>query len=278
MGVLNVTPDSFSDGGEFTSVQAAVDRALKLIADGAGIIDIGPESTRPGSEPVPAEEQIARAIPVIEAIRARDDRVALSIDTRLAPVARAALEAGADIVNDISALRDDPAMGACIARFGATVVLMHMRGTPADMQAAGGPHYTDVLGELSAFLEARRAWAVEAGIDPSRMIFDPGIGFGKRVEDNLAILGRIESLVSLGQPLLIGASRKSFLGRILGIEDPKARLAGSLACAAIAARSGASIVRAHDVRETVEVVRVCAAVERRAASPIPSADKTHRSG
>ncbi len=261
MGVLNVTPDSFSDGGAYLAPDNAVARALQMIDEGAGIIDVGPESTRPGvAPPVSANEQIARAIPVIDEIRAANADVPISIDTRLAAVAKAALAAGADMVNDVSALRADPAMIEVVAASRATVVLMHMRGTPADMQAGGGPHYYDLVGEIAAFLDERRQYAADHGVDPPRIVLDPGIGFGKRVEHNLLILRHLDRFVALGQPVLVGASRKSFIGHTLEIEDPKERLAGSLACAAMAAMGGAAIVRAHDVRATVEVVRMCAAV------------------
>jgi dihydropteroate synthase len=262
MGILNVTPDSFSDGGEYLAPVDAVARALAMIAEGADIVDVGPESTRPGAEPVSTAEQIARAIPVIEALRAQDSRVVISIDTRRASVAQAALDAGADMVNDISALRDDPAMADCVAASGAAVVLMHMRGIPNDMQVGGGPHYDDVVGEIAGFLQERRGYAVRCGIDPARIIFDPGIGFGKRVEHNLLIMQQLEKLVALGQPLMVGASRKSFIGHVLGIEDAKRRAAGSLACAAMAVMAGALIIRTHDVRGTVEAVRICAAVRQ----------------
>lgn len=270
MGVVNVTPDSFSNGGEYLATEHAVAHALDMIAEGAEIIDVGPESTRPGSHPVPAQEQIARAIPVIKGIRAKHDRIAISIDTRLAPVAKAATEAGADIVNDVSALRDDPAMLDCVAGAGAGLVLMHMRGRPADMQAGGGPHYRDLLGEVTSFLEERRRYAVQGGIEPSGIIFDPGIGFGKRVEDNLLILRHLDKLAALGQPLMVSASRKSFIGRVLDIEDPKRRTAPSLACAAVAVMAGASIVRTHEVPATIETVRICAAI-RQAGTHVPDA-------
>ena len=262
MGVLNVTPDSFSDGGVFAAPVTAVAHALAMIADGADIVDVGAESTRPGAAPVPAAEQIARAAGVIEAIRAHDDHVTISIDTCLASVASAALAAGADMVNDISALRRDPAMAALVASSGCAVVLMHMRGTPADMQAGGGPIYDDVIEQIGAFLVERRDHAVSRGVDPTRIVFDPGIGFGKRVEHNLAILKHMDRLVDLGQPLLVGASRKSFIGSTLGVEEPTQRLAGSLACTAMAIAAGASIIRCHDVKETVDVVRMYGAVRR----------------
>lgn len=262
MAVLNVTPDSFSDGGDHFALGDAVEHARHMIAEGADIIDVGPESTRPGAQPVPEAEQIARAVPVIKALRASGDEIVISIDTRVASVARAALEAGADMVNDVSALRDDAAMADCVAASGAAVVLMHMRGRPADMQTGGGPRYDDVVSEIATFLEERKRYAVSRGIDASRIIFDPGIGFGKRVEHNLLILRHLHRIVALGQPVMVGASRKSFIGQILGSDIPKQRMAGSLACAVVAVLAGAAIVRAHDVRATVEAVRICAAVRR----------------
>ncbi len=260
MGILNVTPDSFSDGGDYFTRDAAVEHALKMIADGAAIIDIGGESTRPEAEPTPAEEQIRRAIPVIHAIRMRNSDVAISIDTREAEVARAAVDAGADIINDVSALRDDPDMADVVAASGATMVLMHRCGASRNMQDGGGPHYDDLIGEITAFLQQRREFAVCRGIDRSRIIFDPGLGFGKRVEHNLTILRRLDRFVALGQPVLVGASRKRFLGSVLGVDEPKQRLAGSLACALIATLAGAAILRVHDVHDTVEAVRLCSAV------------------
>jgi len=260
MGILNVTPDSFSDGGDHFSHDAAVGHALNMIAEGADIIDIGGESTRPGAEPTPAEEQIRRAIPVIRAIRTRNSDVAISIDTRAAAVARAAVDAGADIINDVSALRDDPDMADVVAASGAAIVLMHRRGTSRDMQNGGGSHYDDVIAEITAFLQQQRDFAAGRGIDRSRIILDPGLGFGKRVEHNLTILRHLDRFVALEQPVLVGASRKRFLGSVLGVDEPKQRLAGSLACAVIAALAGAAILRVHDVLDTVEAVRLCSAV------------------
>lgn len=260
MGIVNVTPDSFSDGGEFHDREAAIGCAMTMIAEGATIIDVGPESTRPGSRGVSADEQIRRALPVIEAVRLRDARVAISIDTRSAGVAHAALHAGADMVNDTSAFRDDPRMAEVVAASKAGVVLMHRRGTPADMQDSGGPHYDDMVGEVCDFLRERREFAVDRGIEPSRIVLDPGVGFGKRIEHNLLILRDLDRFVALGQPLLIGASRKQFIGSVLEIDDPKQRDAGSLACTVIAALAQASIIRTHDVRATVQAVRVCEAV------------------
>ena len=260
MGVLNVTPDSFSDGGSYSTAEEAVARAFEIITEGADIIDIGPESTRPGSRPVAPDDQIARAVPVVAAVREANPRITISIDTRLAPVAQAALDAGADMINDISALGDDPGMVEVVARSGALVCLMHRKGRPIDMQHGGGPYYDDVIGEISRFLRERIQSAVAQGVDESRIIIDPGIGFGKRIEHNLMILKHLECFAGLGRPVLVGASRKSFIGKVLGAEDPKQRGAGSLACAVIAALAGAAILRVHDVRPTVEALRLCTAV------------------
>jgi dihydropteroate synthase len=264
MGILNVTPDSFSDGRLYFESDRAVARAFEMIEEGADIIDIGPESTRPGSHDVPADEQIRRAVPVIEAIRAQNGDVLLSIDTRLAAVASAALGAGVDMINDTSALRDDPSMVDLAAQTGAGVVLMHRKGKPITMQQDGGPHYDDVVGEICSFFSERMQFATSHGIDNSRMILDPGIGFGKRLEHNLLILRHLERFVALGQPLLVGASRKSMIASVCGGGSQPAaatrRLPGSLACAAIATLAGAAILRVHDVRETVETVRLCTAV------------------
>lgn len=260
MGILNVTPDSFSDGGDYFTHEAAVGHALNMIAEGADIIDVGGESTRPGAEPIPAEEQTRRAIPVIRTIRMRNSDVAISIDTRSATVARAAVDAGADMINDVSALRDDPDMADVVAASGAAVVLMHRRGTSTDMQDGGGPHYDDVISEIAAFLQQRRDFAADRGIDRSRIILDPGLGFGKRIGHNLTILRHLDRFVALEQPVLVGASRKRFLGSVLDVDEPKQRLAGSLACAVMAALAGVAILRVHDVLETVEAVRLCSAV------------------
>lgn len=260
MGVLNITSDSFSDGGEFLAAESAVRRALEMIDQGADILDIGAESTRPGASPVSPEEQMGRVVGVIETLREHDAAIPISIDTRSAVVAEAALCAGADMVNDVSALRDEPDLAEIVRHHGAVIVLMHMRGTPADMQSGGGPCYDDVVREVGDFLLERRSFAVNRGVAREKIVFDPGLGFGKRVDDNLAIMKQLDEFVLLGQPLLVGASRKSFIGHVLDIEDPKHRVAGSLACAAMAVVSGASIIRAHDVRETVEVVKLCAEV------------------
>lgn len=262
MGILNVTPDSFSDGGRYVSPDDAVARAEEMVAEGADVIDIGPESTRPGAADVPADVQIARAVPVIRELRARFPRVPLSIDTRLAEVAGAALDAGAEVVNDTSALRDDDGLVALVAERGCAAVLMHRRGTPATMQAGGGPAYEDVVEVISEFLLERARFAESRGVQRSRIVLDPGIGFGKRVEDNVAVLRHVERFASLGYPVLIGASRKRFIGALLeevnevAATDPGARLFGSLACAAWATLGGASILRVHDVGPTREAVSV----------------------
>lgn len=268
MGILNVTPDSFSDGGAWMDPDGAVDHALAIIADGARIIDVGPESTRPGSREVPADEQIRRAVPVIRRIRSQNAVVTISIDTRLAAVAEAAIDAGADVINDTSALRDDPRMAEVVARMHGPVVLMHRRGTPIDMQAGGGPHYDDVAAEVIAFLQERARFAEGLGIEPNRIWLDPGVGFGKRVVDNLILLQQLPRLVRLGWPVLVGASRKRFLGEVLRTVAPAAdskptsRDTGSLATVAVAALAGTAMIRVHDVRPAVEVAAVARAIAR----------------
>ena len=256
MGILNVTPDSFSDGGRFDDPERALRHAAGMVEDGAGLIDVGGESTRPGSAPVGAEEEIRRVVPVIAALRARFD-VAISVDTVKAEVARRALEAGADLVNDVSALAD-PAMPQALARSGAAAILMHMRGTPATMQL--DTRYRDVVAEVAAALRGAARRAQEAGIAGAKILLDPGIGFGKSPEGNLELLRRLPEIVALGHPVVVGASRKSFLGAVLGGAPVDRRLEGSLACAAVAAWLGARIVRVHDVRETVRVVRTVDAI------------------
>jgi dihydropteroate synthase len=258
MGILNVTPDSFSDGGRYTDAGSAVAHAASMIEDGAAIIDVGAESTRPGADPVPADVQIDRVIPVIERIRESHPARCISIDTQSAAVAQAALDAGADWVNDISALGGDARMAELVAERKCPVVLMHMQGTPRTMQAA--PRYGDVVAEVGRFLEERIARAIEAGVARDHIVIDPGLGFGKSVEHNLELLRRITALVSIGRPVLVGASRKSFIGRTLGRDEPADRLPGSLACAAVAVQAGARIIRSHDVRATVDVVRMCGAL------------------
>jgi dihydropteroate synthase len=256
MGVVNVTPDSFSDGGRYFDAGKAVARGLELAAEGADILDIGGESTRPGSLPVPEAEELRRVVPVIEALRKRTAAL-LSIDTTKATVARAALAAGADIVNDTSAFRFDPAMPGEVARSGAGVILMHMKGTPLTMQDA--PRYDDLLGEVGAFLGERMRLAEAAGIPRERIIVDPGIGFGKTFEDNLVILRRQEVFHALGRPVLLGFSRKAFLGRILGL-PPEERLEGTIAAAVLSVDRGAHILRVHDVGPLARAVRSTEAI------------------
>lgn len=258
MGVLNVTPDSFSDGGEFLDADAAVARATAMLAEGADIIDIGGESTRPGSDPVEPAEQIRRVVPVIERIRRAHPGAILSIDARFAEVVAAALEAGADIVNDISALRHDPGMAELVARRGVPVILMHMKGTPKTMLQEA--RYGDVVQEVLDFLRQRIEAAGRAGIGRDRILIDPGIGFAKRTADNLEILRRLEEFHALGVPVLVGPSRKRFIGEILGIADPKDRFCGTLAAVTACALAGVHIVRVHDVAAARQVVELCHAI------------------
>lgn len=257
MGVLNVTPDSFSDGGRFMGVEAALIQAERLIAEGAAIIDIGGESTRPYSRPVSLEVELARTIPVVEAIVRRHPGLRLSIDTTKAEVARLALAAGAGIINDVSALRADPDMAEVVARSGAGVVLMHMQGSPADMQVA--PAYGDVVGEIAAFLEGRVAFAKARGIPRERLMVDPGLGFGKTLEHNLAILRGLARFRELGCPVLVGPSRKGFLGAVCGAET-HARDAATAACVALCVAGGADAVRVHDVRVAREAALLAEAL------------------
>ena len=257
MGVVNVTPDSFYDGGKRFDIARAVADAFVMIDSGAEILDIGGESTRPGAQPVPLDEELRRVLPVIRELRKGSD-VPISIDTYKEAVARAALDAGADIVNDISALRFDPAMAALVAREGVPLILMHMQGVPRTMQRE--PHYRDVVGEVRDFLAERVRSANQAGIAQEQIIIDPGIGFGKTLAHNLALLKNLQSLKSLGEPLLIGASRKAFIGKILNAAAPEERLEGSLAAAVASALSGANILRVHDVSETVRALRVADAI------------------
>jgi dihydropteroate synthase len=257
MGVLNVTPDSFSDGGRFVSPAEAIEHGRRLADEGAAIVDVGGESTRPGARPVFAEEELARVEPVLEGLRG----IPLSIDTSKAPVARRALELGAELVNDVTALRGDPALAAVVAEEGAYVCLMHMQGEPRTMQA--DPRYDDVVSEVVAFLDERLAFAVEQGIPEEHVCLDPGIGFGKTPDQNLELVRRLDELAALGCPLVVGLSRKSTLGRVLG--DPGATqgtLAASLGAAVAAFERGAWMLRVHDVRESVEALAVAAAVER----------------
>jgi len=259
MGILNVTPDSFSDGGRYLDPQEAIARGLELVLEGADIIDIGGESTRPGARPLTVAEEMERVMPVIRGLR-REISVPLSIDTCKAEVARRALDEGVDVINDISALRFDTAMVSLVARESVPVVLMHMQGTPQTMQQ--DPSYQDVVGEVKDFLGRRIGFALEAGVGPEQIVIDPGIGFGKSLEHNLLLLRALPSLASLGRPVLVGASRKTFIGKILNV-DPAERLEGSLAAAVAAVLGGANMIRVHDVKESRRAVRVADALRFR---------------
>ncbi len=257
MGVLNVTPDSFSDGGQFIDPLTAVAHARAMIDEGADVIDIGAESTRPGSQRVSAADQIDRLREVVPALASL--AAPISIDTTLAEVAACALDAGAKIVNDVSAGRDDPDMFALAAERSAPIVLMHMLGEPKSMQA--DPRYDDVVSEVRDFMAERVEAAVSAGIDRKRCILDPGIGFGKRLEHNLALLANIESLVQLGLPVLIGVSRKRFIGELIGQSDPAMRTGGAIAACLACRRQGATIFRTHDVAQLAAALKVDRAIE-----------------
>ncbi|QBG49322.1 dihydropteroate synthase [Verrucomicrobia bacterium S94] len=252
MGILNVTPDSFSDGGTFMDPEIAVEHALQMIAEGADLIDIGGESTRPGAQPVTVEEEIRRTVPVIEKLRAKTD-VLISIDTMKSKTAFQALEAGADIINDVSGFEFDEKMADVAAGSGAGVVLMHMKGTPQTMQT--NPDYEDPVREVFHYLEKRIAFAVDRGVKRKNIVIDPGIGFGKTLEHNLQLLRRIPDFAATA-PVMIGASRKSMIGKILEREDPNQRLAGSLGVAGWSAAFGAHILRVHDVLDTCDVCRI----------------------
>jgi dihydropteroate synthase len=256
MGVLNVTPDSFSDGGRFLGKETALHRAIQMVEEGADIIDIGGESTRPGAEEISVEEELERIMPLIRELVPSTDAL-ISIDTRHWQVAREALANGVDLINDVSGLRE-PNMMEVAAETGAPVILMHMRGDPKTMQDA--PSYEDVVGDISLFFNDRLGAAVAAGVKRDRVILDPGLGFGKTVEHNLQILDRLREFRSFGRPILIGASRKGFIGKISG---PEGRLEGSLAAASAAIINGANIVRVHDVKETVRAVRLIDAIRSR---------------
>ena len=256
MGVVNTTPDSFSDGGHFLDNDMATDHGLRLADEGAEIIDIGGESTRPGSEPVSVKEEMRRVLPVIERLAKRCEAV-ISIDTQKPAVAKAGLDAGASIVNDIAANRQSTEMWQVVAEARAGYVCMHMQGTPQTMQTE--PHYDDVLQEVGDFFSERLTRLAEHGVNSEQVALDPGIGFGKELEHNIKLLSGIHQLIISGRPLLIGASRKSFIGKLLGTPSNE-RLPASLACAACAAAKGAHIVRVHDVAETVQAVRMAEAL------------------
>jgi dihydropteroate synthase len=265
VGVVNVTPDSFFDGGLYFEPARAIERALDLAAEGADIIDVGGESSRPGSSPIPAKEEKKRILPVVEVLKQKGD-VLISVDTTKAEVAEAALAAGADIINDISAGRFDPRMLPVAARSGAALILMHMKGTPRTMQIA--PHYDDVLGEVKAFLRERLEAAESCGLPRERILLDPGIGFGKKLEHNLALLNNLGALADLERPLVVGISRKSFIGKILKLEAPD-RLEGTIAAAVVSILHGASLLRVHDLQAVKRAITVAEAILSQGAAKPP---------
>jgi dihydropteroate synthase len=257
MGVLNVTPDSFSDGGEFFATDAAIAGGIKMGLEGAGIIDVGGESTRPGAEPVPLKEELKRVIPVIEMLQAKIDNP-ISIDTSKSEVASAALDAGASIINDVTAGRGDEKMLSLAAKRKAAIVLIHMQGEPRTMQK--NPHYQDVVTEVADFFRQQYSRALECGVDPMAIAFDPGIGFGKTLEHNLTLLKNLERLRVHDRPLVVGVSRKSFLGKLVNSSEMSERAAPTIALTAILHARGADILRVHDVKENVAALRAAEAV------------------
>ncbi|MGH2896792.1 MAG: dihydropteroate synthase [Solirubrobacteraceae bacterium] len=271
MGVVNVTPDSFSDGGLYIDATAAIAHALVLEAEGAGVLDIGGESTRPGAEPVDARAELDRVLPVIEGLQDRGVAAQISIDTSKAAVAAAALDAGATLVNDVTALRSDPAMAELVAARGVRCCLMHMLGEPRTMQK--DPRYDDVVSDVKAFLEERMAFALACGVAEEKLLLDPGIGFGKTAEHNLELLARLDELVALGRPVVIGTSRKSFLGRITGrpVDD---RLAATIATNVLAYERGARVFRVHDVAPVRDALVIAGATVRRRWPTTPTTSTT----
>ena len=259
MGVVNVTPDSFSDGGLWLDARSAIDHGREMAAEGAGILDIGGESTRPGSDRVTEDEELARVIPVIEGLRGGGARI--SIDTMKLRVAAAALDAGADYVNDVSAFRSDPELAGLVADRRVDCCLMHMLGEPRTMQA--DPRYGDVVSEVRAFLEDRMEFAIREGVREERIQVDPGIGFGKTLEHNLELLRRLDEIAAIGRPVVVGTSRKSFIGRLTGQDRAADRVEGTLATNVLALERGATIFRVHDVAPTVAALRVASATLRR---------------
>ena len=258
VGILNITPDSFSDGGEFLDPGAAAEHAATMLDEGADILDVGGESTRPGSDPVSQEEEIQRVIPVLERILSVRPEAVISVDTYRSGTATAALEAGASLVNDVTALRGDPRIASVIQEAACPVILMHMQGEPKTMQKE--PHYEDVVREVRNFLAERAEYAVAAGIRPENVILDPGIGFGKNLDHNLDLLRNLDAIVDLGFPVLIGASRKSFIERITGVQEPRDRVSGTVATTVLAYERGATFFRVHDVRANREALAVAEAV------------------
>ncbi len=261
MGVVNVTPDSFSDGGLYLAPGKAILHGIQLAEEGAAILDIGGESTRPGAMPVDVEEELRRVLPVIEGLAPARPEAQLSIDTSKAVIAAEAIRRGASLVNDVTALRGDPRMVEVIAESGAECCLMHMLGEPGTMQ--DDPRYEDVVSEVKSFLEARLRFAVDQGVAEDRIMLDPGIGFGKTIEHNLELLRRLDELVALGRPVVVGASRKSFIGRITGRIDPGERVAGTVAINVMAYERGARIFRVHDVAPSYDALTVAAATVSR---------------
>jgi dihydropteroate synthase len=258
VGILNVTPDSFSDGGDFLDPEAAAQHAASMVDEGAGMLDVGGESTRPGSDPVSQEEEMRRVIPVIEGILAARPEAVISVDTYRSGTATATLEAGARLVNDVTALRGDPRMASVVGEAGCPVILMHMQGEPKTMQKE--PHYEDVVREVRDFLAERAEYAVDAGVRPENIIVDPGIGFGKNLEHNLDLLNNLDAIVDLGFPVLIGASRKRFIERITGVQEARDRVSGTLATTVLAYERGATFFRVHDVSANSEALAVAEAV------------------
>lgn len=273
MGVVNVTPDSFYDGGFYFDPARAIERGLVLAAEGADIIDVGGESTKPGSDPIPADEEKKRVLPVISALKEKTEAL-ISIDTTKAEVAEAAIAAGASIVNDISAGRFDHRMFPLVSGSGAGLILMHMKGTPKTMQI--NPYYEDVLAEVKVFLQERMEAAETFGIEREKLIVDPGIGFGKRVEDNLALINNLNALAELGRPVLAGISRKSFIGKILNLNPPD-RLEGTIAAAVMAILRGASLLRVHDIQAVKRAVAVAEAIlgQKKEFLPLKGTEKPY---
>jgi dihydropteroate synthase len=265
MGVVNVTPDSFSDGGLFLDADAAVAQGRRLLEEGADILDVGGESTRPGAEPVSEAEELRRVLPVVE--RLASDGARISIDTAKAGVASQALDAGAEIVNDVTAFRTSPELAALVAERGAGCVLMHMLGEPRTMQQ--DPRYHDVVSEVRSFLEERLAFAVDEGVPEERVWLDPGIGFGKTLEHNLELIRRLDEIVAIGPPVVIGTSRKSFLGKLTGRSE-RERVAGTVATNVMALERGASVFRVHDVAQARDALTVAAATLRTARKEAPA--------
>jgi dihydropteroate synthase len=260
MGVLNITPDSFSDGGRFFTAEKAIEHGVRMAEEGAQIIDVGGESTRPGAEPVPAEEELRRVIPVIEKLRAKIDTV-ISVDTSKAHIASEAIEAGASIVNDVTGGRGDKTMMPLVAEKKSGFIIMHMQGNPRTMQA--NPRYDDVVSEVADFFRQQYARVLECGIDPMAIAFDPGIGFGKTLEHNLELLAQLERIRVHSRPLVVGVSRKSFLAKLTGLTEMSDRLAPAVALTSLLRTRGASIFRVHDVKENVSALRVTEALLQR---------------